>query len=176
MWRGGRAGEGGLWGCWECSPAYPRSTLRVLLSQPLTRGWKRSWGGGGWEARGPAGAEEKNRLNVLTAAPFFFPSPILLKDLISFGKGGLSRGQGLGSAGPVYSERQALTLFIEVFAFGEKKGVVRREWKFYRVHVQAKPAEKIQSIWILSRDGQQTEKKRIISHSSSWLLGREIVL
>lgn len=46
-------------------------------------GWKRSRGGGGWEARGPAGVEEKNRLNVLTAA-LFFSSPISPKDLISF--------------------------------------------------------------------------------------------
>lgn len=123
----------------------PHSTLRVLLFQPISQGWKRSCGGGGWEGRGPAGAEEKNRLNVLTAA-FFFSSPILPKDLISLGKGGLSRGQGLCSAGPVYSERQTLSLFIQVFAFEEKKVVVRREWKFYRVHVQAKPVEKMQTI------------------------------
>lgn len=123
----------------------PRSMLRVLLFQPLSRGWKRSCGVGGWEARGSAGTEEKNRLNVLTAA-LFFSSPILPKDLISFGKGGLSRSQGLCSVGPVYSERQTLSLFIEVFAFEEKKGVVRGEWKFYRVHIQAKPVEKMQSI------------------------------
>ena len=55
----------------ECSPSHTRSTLRVLLFQHISQGWKKSCGDGGWAARGPAGVEEKNRLNVLTAALFF---------------------------------------------------------------------------------------------------------
>jgi hypothetical protein len=80
---------------------YPRShvcsTLRVLRFQHTAQGWKTLHGGGGWEARGPAGVEEKNRLNVLTAALFFFTYFAQGSDFLLMGvgfpraKGSLSR-------------------------------------------------------------------------------------
>lgn len=54
-------------------------------------------GGGGREARGPAGVEEKNRRNVLTAA--YFSSPILPRDLISFWAGSALPGSRLTQRG-----------------------------------------------------------------------------
>ena len=61
----------------ECEGAGPANLLlthapaEAPLPQHRNPGWKGSRGGGGWETRGPAGLEEKNRLDVLTAAPFF---------------------------------------------------------------------------------------------------------
>lgn len=80
-------------------PAFPAQKWRTAKSS-----WRR-----GWEARGPAGVEKKNRLNVLTAALFFFTYFAQESDFLL--KGGFS-GAGLLSAGPVASERQFLSLFL----------------------------------------------------------------
>ena len=71
--------------------------------------------------------EEKNRLNVLTAAPFFFP-------YFAHGSDFLLKGWAFQGPLALLSRRclllrsRALSLFIKVLVFEEREGVVRRKW------------------------------------------------
>ena len=78
-------------------------------------GWKGSRGGGGWEAVDQKGDKEKNRLNVLTAALFFFTyfaqgSGFLLGGGLSLGPGSLRRACLLGE--PQSSFSPCLSLYF----------------------------------------------------------------
>lgn len=130
----GSEGEGGeakrwLWGCGGRRGTSFLHTLwaEVLLFQHRNLGWKGSRGSGGWETRGPAGVEEKNRLNVLTAAPFFFTYFAQGSDFLL--KGWAFQGPlALLSRGCLLLRTRALSLFIKVLVFEEREGVVRRKW------------------------------------------------
>lgn len=140
MWRGGRGrrGEKRLWGCGGRGTSFLHTLCaEVPLFQHRSLGRKGSRGGGGWETRGPAGVEEKNRLNVLTAAPFFFTYFAQGSDFLL--KGWAFQGPlALLSRGCLLLRSRALSLFIKVLVFwGEGRGG-EKKMEYLRAHMEAK--------------------------------------
>lgn len=127
----------------ECEGAGPANLLlthapaRYRFSSRETQGWKGSRGGGGWETRGPAGPEEKNRLNVLTAAPFFFTcfahgSDFLLKGWAFQGTLAL-----LGRGCLLLRSRASFPVYKSACFWGEGRGG-EKKMEYFSVHMEAK--------------------------------------
>lgn len=90
------------------------------------------------EARGPAGAEQKNRLNVLTAALFFFTSLAQGSDFLL--KGWAFYGPRALLSRPVYSEKpSSRSLFDKSLLLRRKKEWLKKGGGgiFYSVHIKA---------------------------------------
>lgn len=175
---GGEEEEEGCEGAGECSPAYPRSTLHAEgpafpAHKPRMEKIMWRWGLG---SQGTCRGWGEKQTKCFNSCPFSFLHLFCPRIWFPSERVDFLGAKGSAQQGLFTLRGRLFPSLYKVFAFEEKKGVVRREWKFYRVHAQAKPVEKMQSIWILSRDWQQMKKRRIISHSSSWLFGREIVL
>lgn len=139
----GAEGEGGeakrwLWGCGGRGTSFLHTLCaEVPLFQHRSLGRKGSRGGGGWETRGPAGVEEKNRLNVLTAAPFFFPyfahgSDFLLKGWAFQGAPG-SAQQALFTL----EKQSSFPVYKSACFWGEGRGG-EKKMEYFRVHMEAK--------------------------------------
>lgn len=109
-----------------------------------------------------AGVEEKNRVNVLTAALFFFLHLFCPRIWFPSEGGGLSRGPGLCSAGAVYSEKQRFfpSLYISACFWGEGRGGEKKMEYSTEFLWKQNHSEKMQFIWILSRRWQQTKKEK----------------
>lgn len=134
-----------------CSPS-TRPTLRVLRFQPINWRMEKSCRGGGWEARGPAGVEEKNRLNVFTAALFFFTY---------FAQGSDFLLNGVGFEWAKGSAQQGLfTLRSRILLLRRGKGC----WEgmeYFRVHMKAEPVkENAVHLNFKSRLATNVEKKK----------------